>query len=119
VREAVRDDGAWEVIDEAGNPVSSPARPVADDAVFHLWPEHEAALLLWLAVQSQWRHGWNGPTGLDYAGIRAAPAFHRLARVTREAVFADVCVMERGALGAWAEDRAAEKARADAGKGRR
>jgi hypothetical protein len=54
-------------------------------------------------VQTQWRHGFNGPTGLDYAGVRASPAWRKLRK--REQAFADVCVMERAWLAEAREQR--------------
>lgn len=80
--------------------------PRAADAEFHLWPEHLDALRLWIGVQTQWRHGFDGPTGLDYAGVRASPAFRRLATIDRDRVFDELCVMERAALDALRADRA-------------
>lgn len=83
--------------------VRRPAQPVAlqpaPPAVgeFLLWAEHRAALDLYCAVDTQWRVGMVGPTGLDYAGVRAAPAF-RLLGAQREQVFADLCFIERGWL---------------------
>ena len=56
------------------------------------------AFNVWIAVQTQWRHGFNGPSGLDYAGVRAAPAFRRTPAAEREALFEDLCVMERATL---------------------
>lgn len=72
---------------------------------FHLWPEHVAVLGVWFGVQTQWRHGFAGPTGLDYAGVRAAPAFRALARQHREPAFDALCIMERATLGEWARMR--------------
>lgn len=69
---------------------------------FHLLPECVPALNLWLAVQTQWREGFSGPTGLDYSGVRASPHFRRLPPKEREDVFEDVCTMER----AWLTERA-------------
>lgn len=83
----------------------------AGDPLFRLWPEHVDALHLWLATQTQWRHQFAGPSGLDYAGVRAAPAFGALSPERREAVFAELCVMERAALGEWARQRAQGAAR--------
>lgn len=77
----------------------------ARDEVFHLWPEHVPALGLWGAVQTQWRQGFGGPTGLDYAGVRASPAFCSLPRRRRERVFGELCIMERATLAEWAEQR--------------
>lgn len=65
--------------------------------VFRLWSEHEAAHDLYYAVRTQWRVGVAGPTGLDYAGVRAAPAFRRLGP-RREQVFEDLCAIEQGWL---------------------
>lgn len=80
---------------------------VRADPAFWLWPEHVAVLNLWFAAQTQWRHGMAGPTGLDYAGVRAAPAFRRIPRADRERVLDDVCVMER----AWLPEFHAQRAR--------
>lgn len=76
----------------------APQPPVGE---FLLWAEHEAALDLYYAVDTQWRIGVAGPTGLDYAGVRAAPAFRRLG-ARREQVFSDLCHIERGWLRAHA-----------------
>lgn len=53
-------------------------------------------------MQTQWRHGYAGPTGLDYAGVRASPAFRVIPRRQQEECMAGLCVMER----AWLEKRA-------------
>lgn len=64
-------------------------------ATFELWPEHLPALQLFRAVETQFRWSDGQPTGLDYTGVRASPAFRRLPRDKREDVFEDVCAMER------------------------
>lgn len=79
---------------------SVPAAPV-----FVLLPDNVAVFNLFNRVQTQWRHGMAGPTGLDYAGVRASPAFRSIPRADREAILADVCVMERSWLSAAAEIR--------------
>lgn len=66
-----------------------------DEKDFPVWPENWAAVNAFLAVQTQWITGMNGPTGLDYtrvrdglalAGIEATPEiFHKL-RVLESAV---------------------------------
>lgn len=40
--------------------------------VEYLWPENQLAWECWMSVQTQWRIGMSGATGLDYAGVRAA-----------------------------------------------
>lgn len=73
---------------------------------YYLWPEHVPALQLWSAVQTQWRVGMAGATGLDYAGVRASPAFARLRPPRRaERIFAELCLMERATLDEWAQRR--------------
>jgi hypothetical protein len=81
---------------------------------FYLWPENERAWRFFLSLRSQWRHGFDGPTGLDYEALegelrrRVRPA-RRRGRM-RELVR----VMEHGALQGWSqlrEERAAERAR--------
>ncbi len=54
---------------------------------------------MWCAVQTQWQWATDGMgsrrVGLSYPGVRAAPAFARLrGRRQREAMLADLCVME-------------------------
>lgn len=86
---------------------SGPAGAGVDEPVFHLWPENVASYQLWLAVQTQWRVGGMGhPTGLDYASIRAKPAFRAVEpRNRREEALADVEAME----GAWLDERARQR----------
>lgn len=69
---------------------------------FRLWPEHLAAFSLWCAVQTQWRTGMAGPTGLDWCGVRAHPASRALPRQQRERILADLACMEV----AWLAERA-------------
>lgn len=75
-------------------------QPVDDE--FHLLPDNWPVLGLWGAVQTQWYVGMAGPTGLNYPGVRASPAFLRIPEPEREDVFEGVCIMER----AWLSKRA-------------
>ena len=36
-----------------------------------IWPENETAVELFHRVQTQWREGMGGPTGLDYAAAES------------------------------------------------
>ena len=83
------------------------AAPIDDDRVFYLWPELQPALLAWVCVQTQWRTGMAGATGLDYAGVDAIVRTRRLARGRRRCaqLMADLQVMERAALDEWARQR--------------
>lgn len=75
---------------------------------FWLWPESVPCWALWHLVQTQWRTGMAGPTGLDYAGVEAVVRMRRLAE---EGDLPDLIeglqTMEVAALDEWA--RQAEK----------
>ena len=73
--------------------------------VFHLWPEHEPALHLWHLVCTQWREGFGGRTGLDYASVQCVLRDEGLRGKQRRERFAELRVMEFAALAAWAEQR--------------
>ena len=85
------------------------------DPVFNLWPENVPAFDLFQQVQTQWRIGFAGPTGLDYAGVRASPAFRRIRRRLRERTLDEICTMERAWLDAAAEVRAENEQRTPKG----
>jgi hypothetical protein len=73
---------------------------------FYLWPECVPVFDLWGRMQSQWTVGFNGPTGLNYASVEA---WMRMARhpLRRDPDAAEqLRLMERAALGAWAQLRA-------------
>ena len=62
------------------------------------WPEHQVAVSVFSKLSPQWRTGFAGATGLDYAAL---PTVFRLAGVPRADwphLFEDIRVMERGAL---------------------
>jgi hypothetical protein len=67
--------------------------------VFHLWPEHEPALHLFRAVETQFRLMEGLPTGLDYGAVRAHPAFRAIPREQREQVLSDISTMEPAWIG--------------------
>lgn len=61
-----------------------------------LWPENVESIALFMRVQTQWRTGQAGPTGLDYAGVHAAMRLMRV-RCSLE-FFDDLQAMETAAL---------------------
>lgn len=79
--------------------------PVVIDEPFHLWPEHTEAFRIWGAVQTQWRVGMAGATGLDYAGVDVLLRTLGLRAPERRERFLELQVMERAALREWASDR--------------
>jgi hypothetical protein len=70
-----------------------------------LWPENLLAWQCWMAVQTQWRVGMCGPTGLDYVGVRAFLDLAGLRKKERLEVFSGLHAMESATLGVWAERR--------------
>lgn len=90
------------------------APPAAPAAEVFLWPVNVAAWDCWCDLQTQWRTGVAGATGLDYA---AALAYLRdvagLRGDERRQVFDCLRAAERAVLDVWAErrERDAERAR--------
>ena len=77
--------------------------------VVTVWPENERAVEIFEFARSQWRHGFAGPTGLDYIAV-----FRRIDRLGLlpervEQLESDIRVMEEAALLQMYED--AEDAR--------
>lgn len=70
----------------------------ASAAVTPLWPEHQTALQIFGAVQTQWRVGMAGATGLDYTALPIVMELYQVAPADRRQVFDDVRVMEGEAL---------------------
>lgn len=88
----------------------------APQRVEYLWPDNLPAWHAWQRVGTQWRTGVAGPTGLDYAGVRACldeldieggPA-------ARREIFAAIQAAEIATLEVWAERREREQATAAA-----
>lgn len=71
----------------------------------YLWPDNVTAWQCWCAVQTQWRVGMSGATGLDYAGVRALLDEEGLSGDERRAVFAGIRACEGAVLEVWAEQR--------------
>ena len=76
-----------------------------DDSIVCLWPENVRAWGLWLRLQTQWRVGFDGKTGLDYAGVRACLDLCRIPRRLHARLFDLVHAMELAALGVWRDER--------------
>lgn len=76
------------------------------DPVFYLWPENVQAWHFFRAVETQWRHGVSGPTGLDYAGVQCVMDRARIRPGRQRKMWRCVWAMERGALTGWAQARA-------------
>ena len=68
-----------------------------------IYPENWQPLCLFLALQTQWRVGPGGPTGLDYAALPVVERRLGVKRADRNDVFNALQVLERTVLAGWAE----------------
>ncbi|MFD0669723.1 DUF1799 domain-containing protein [Ramlibacter sp. MAHUQ-53] len=68
-----------------------------------MWPENWPSFILFARLQTQWRIGMGGPTGLDYSAVY--PLLDRAATDEQhwEMLFDDIQAMERSALSAMNE----------------
>ncbi len=82
-----------------------------DDQVFYLWPENVQAWACWQGVQTQWRVGMSGPTGLDYQGVSAYLDLQCIDPEPRRELFELLQACERTTLDVWAEQRAKHQTR--------
>ncbi len=80
------------------------AEDFAEDEV-EVWPENWPSVQFFIRISTQWRHGFSGPTGLDYAATLATLRELHDDQDERRRIFDDVQVMERVALVTLAERR--------------
>ena len=82
----------------AGKLAKHYAQQAPSDEVL-VWPENVPAVNFFMEFcQTQWRSSMGGPTGLDYTAVLACLRTMGLARDKRDAIFADVRIMEGAAL---------------------
>lgn len=72
-----------------------------------LWPQNLPIVQLWLDLQTQWRVGFAGPTGLDYTAARALMPLHEIA--DERAAMHGLRLMEGETLKILADQRKKEK----------
>ena len=70
----------------------------ANERPLYLWPENVRAWHCWLDLQTQWRVGVSGITGLDYPGVRAYLDEEGLQPDERADVWRGVRAAERAVL---------------------
>lgn len=63
-----------------------------------VWPENWDVFQVFMAIQSQWRFGPGGPTGLDYNVLYHKLDRMRLSDEEYQRYEADIQVLERAAL---------------------
>lgn len=71
---------------------------VSSAAVTPIWQENETSFALFASLQTQWRIGMGGPTGLDYSAVPVVMELYSVPEKDRRQVFDDVRVMESEAL---------------------
>jgi len=69
----------------------------ADDVV-EIWPDCWESVQFFIRLSTQWRHGFGGPTGLDYSAVLSLLRAMRFPREKSTQIFDDVQIMERAAL---------------------
>ena len=65
---------------------------------YAVWPENMPAIRLFTTLQTQWRVGMSGPTGLDYNVLFARMRQLKLTGQDREWMFDDIRTIESEAL---------------------
>lgn len=73
--------------------------------VTEIWPDNLEAFNLFVAMQTQWRIGMNGATGIDYSALPTVMDLYPVPQERRRALFEDIRLMEREALKVMAEQR--------------
>ena len=76
-----------------------------------IWPENTHIVRVFCAMQTQWRMGFSGPTGLDYAVLPIVVRQMHVPLEHRRDIFMGVRVMESATLKTWGEKRRQEDAR--------
>ncbi len=85
---------------------ASAAQP---EEIVYLWPCNVPAWNAWCDVQSQWRHGMGGPTGLCYASVLAHLGTLGLCPEDHRDIYAGIRAAELATLQARAEREAAKQ----------
>lgn len=70
-----------------------------------IYPCNWLTVSVFMALQTQWRTGMSGATGLDYAALPAVFDVLGIAKKARKRVFDGIRVMESAVLNLWAERR--------------
>lgn len=76
-----------------------------DPGVCWVYPENWPAFLVFIGMQTQWRSGMNGPTGLVYASLPAVYQKNGIRRKQQQDVFAALQVVEAEVIKCWSEER--------------
>jgi hypothetical protein len=75
------------------------------DDVVEVWPDNWPAFVVMESMNTQWRVGAGGATGLDYGVLPDVMRLESIPEENRTSVFHDIRVMELEALAVMAESR--------------
>lgn len=78
--------------------------------MLYLWPDNVDAWQAWIGVQTQWRVGMSGATGLCYAGVRAYLDELDATGPERRAIWSGIQAAERATLDTWSQQAKAKSA---------
>lgn len=76
-----------------------------DEIAADVWPENLLAVETFIAMSTQWRFGYAGPIGLDYAALPAVFDITGVPALDRADAFEGLRVMESEALRIMGEAR--------------
>lgn len=65
---------------------------------YEVWPENMPSIRLFSSLQTQWRVGMNGPTGIDYNVLFTRMSQMKLSEQDHEWMFDDIRTIESEAL---------------------
>jgi hypothetical protein len=80
---------------------------------FTVWYDAWPAVQLFFSLHTQWRHGFDGVTGLDYTAVLSVIALHVSRRTEQLELLTEIQALELGAMTAINEQRAKAKAEAE------
>lgn len=78
---------------------------VEDEYAIEYWPDTEPAIFTFIQLRTQWRMGFSGPVGLDYAAAETVMRIRRVPASKRADLLDDLRVMEDEALRTLAEEK--------------
>ena len=70
----------------------------ASSDVVEIWPDNLEAVNLFIQLSTQWRVGFSGPTGLDYAAVKAVFGMSSVSCDRWAEIFESIRTMEDAAL---------------------
>lgn len=73
------------------------------DIEIELWPENALPMQVFMAMQTQWRIGMGGATGLDYSALPVVEARLGVPKQRRAECFRGLQIIEREVLRVWGE----------------